>query len=282
MPDATATPAGEPTGSAGARQVDELIRSLSDWRGEVLRRIRRLIREADPEITEACKWARPSNPAGVAVWSHDGIVCTGEPYARVVKLTFAHGASLPDPGGLFNASLTGAQRRAIDVHEGETLDAEAFRDLVRAAVAHNVRAKGAAGRRRPVRLLAGGNPQIPKGDGEGPVQAYISAMPGWKRDLGVRLDRLITESVPGVRKAVRWNQPLYGVEGRGWFVSFRCFTRYVKVTFFAGAHLRPPPPGGTPRSGDARWVDIHEGEALDEAQMADWVRQAAALPGWVP
>ena len=130
-------------------------------------------------------------------------------------------------------------------------------------------------------LLSGGNPKIAKGDGDGPVQAYIAAMPGWKREVGRRLDALIVEAVPGVRKAVRWNSPFYGVEGQGWFASFHVFTHYVKVTFFAGASLEPVPPGGTPRSQDARWIDIRE-DQLDEAQMKAWVRQAAALPGWTP
>ena len=128
------------------------------------------------------------------------------------------------------------------------------------------------------RLLSGGNPQIPKGDGDAPVQAYIAAMPGWKSDLGHRLDDLIVRTVPDVRKAVRWNSPFYGVEGMGWFLSYHVFTRYVKVTFFAGASLEPVPPGSG-KDKDARWVDIYEGE-LDEPQMQDWVRQAAARPGW--
>jgi hypothetical protein len=134
----------------------------------------------------------------------------------------------------------------------------------------------------PVTLLAGGNPQIAKADGDAPVQAYIAAMPGWTRDLGERLDALIVRSVPDVRKAVKWNSPFYGMEGQGWFLSFHVFTHYVKVTFFRGASLRPPPPGGTARSKDARWIDIREGDSLDEARMASWVEQAAAVPGWIP
>jgi hypothetical protein len=130
-------------------------------------------------------------------------------------------------------------------------------------------------------LLSGGNPQIAKADGAAPVQDYIAAMPGWKRDLGQRLDALIERSVPGVRKAVKWNSPFYGIEGQGWFLSFHVFTRYVKVTFFNGTTLRPLPPGGTARSKDARWIDIREGDELDEAQMATWVKQAAALPGFL-
>ena len=131
-------------------------------------------------------------------------------------------------------------------------------------------------------LLSGGNPQIAKGDGDAPVQAYIAAMPGWKRGLGERLDALIVRNVPDVRKAVRWNSPFYGIEGQGWFVTFHVLTRYVKVTFFSGMSLRPVPPGGTAKSKDARWIDIREHDAFDEAQMADWMKQAAALPGWVP
>jgi hypothetical protein len=131
-------------------------------------------------------------------------------------------------------------------------------------------------------LLSGGNPQIAKADGDAPVQAYIAAMPGWKRDLGKRLDALIVRNVPNVRKAVRWNSPFYGIDGQGWFLSFHVFTHYVKVTFFQGTSLRPVPPGGTVRSKDVRWIDIREGDQLDEVPMATWVKQAAALPGWVP
>ena len=142
------------------------------------------------------------------------------------------------------------------------------------------KARSSTSKAKPVKLLSGGNPQIAKADGDAPVQAYIAAMPGWKRDLGKRLDALIVANVPNVRKAVKWNSPFYGIEGQGWFLSFHVFTRYVKVTFFQGASLRPVPPGGTPKSKETRWVDVHEG-ALDEAQMAAWVKQAAALPGWV-
>ena len=130
-------------------------------------------------------------------------------------------------------------------------------------------------------LLSGGNPQIAKGDGDAPVQAYIAAMPGWKRDLGARLDALIARSAPGVRRAIRWNSPFYGMEGMGWFVSFHVFTGYVKVTFFRGTSLEPLPPGGTARSGEARWIDLREGAPLDEAQLTAWITQAAAMPGWI-
>ena len=131
------------------------------------------------------------------------------------------------------------------------------------------------------KLLAGGNPQIAKADGDGPVQDYIAAMPGWKRDVGRRLDAVIVRTVPDVRQAVKWNSPFYGVEGQGWFLNFHCFTRYVKVAFFRGSSLRPLPPGASKHE-DVRYFDIHEDDELDEAQMVKWIRQAAALPGWVP
>jgi hypothetical protein len=127
-------------------------------------------------------------------------------------------------------------------------------------------------------LLAGGNPQIAKADGDAPVQAYIAAMPGWKRDVGRRLDALIVHTVPGVRKAVKWNSPLYGLEGQGWFLGIHCFTNYVKVAFFRGTLLRPVPPGGS-KSKDTRYLDIHEDDQLDEAQLAAWVKQASQLAG---
>lgn len=130
------------------------------------------------------------------------------------------------------------------------------------------------------KLLSGGNPQIAKGDGDAPVQAYIAAMPDWKRDIGRSLDALIAATVPGVRKAVKWNSPFYGVEGteNGWFLSFHCFTKYVKVAFFRGSALRPPPPG-TSKQKDVRYLDIYEDDEFDENQFVSWVKQASQLPG---
>jgi hypothetical protein len=128
-------------------------------------------------------------------------------------------------------------------------------------------------------LLAGGNPRIAKGDGDAPVRDYIAAMPGWKRDVGRHLDALIERTVPEVRKAVKWNSPFYGIEGQGWFLSFHCFTRYVKVTFFRGTSLRPLPPGESKHE-EVRYLDIHEADELDDARLADWVKQASRLPGW--
>jgi hypothetical protein len=132
-------------------------------------------------------------------------------------------------------------------------------------------------------LLSGGNPQIAKAEGDAPVQAYIAAMPGWKRDVGRKLDALIVRAVPGLHKAVKWNSPFYGVEGQGiegqgWLLSFHCFAKYIKVAFFRGASLRPLPPGASKQK-DLCYLDVHEGEAIDEAQLTAWVKQASRLPG---
>jgi hypothetical protein len=162
--------------------------------------------------------------------------------------------------------------------------------VVKEAAAGRVAAKAAEPRKTAPKprnaaapaLLAGGNPQIAKADGDAPVQAYIAAMPGWKRDIGRRLDALIVRTVPGVRKAVKWNSPFYGIEGPegqgGWFLSFHCFAKYVKVAFFRGTSLRPVPPGES-KSKDTRYFDIHEHDRPDEARLAAWVKQASQLPG---
>lgn len=128
------------------------------------------------------------------------------------------------------------------------------------------------------KLLSGGNPQIPKGEGDGPVQAYIAAMPGWKNRVGRVLDAVIERAVPHASKAVKWNTPLYGIEGQGWFAGFHCFDRYVKVTFFQGASLDPVPPGRS-KQDNVRHLDIRETDVIDEAQLARWMKQASALPG---
>ncbi|MFB3910357.1 MAG: DUF1801 domain-containing protein [Candidatus Eisenbacteria bacterium] len=297
------TTAAKTTGEVPASQrIDARIAELGDWRGKTLRRLRKLIKQADPEITEEWKWQKASSP-GVPVWSHGGGVCTGEVYKEVVKLTFFQGASLEDPAGLFNSSLEGNVRRAIDIREGEEIDEGAFKDLIRAAVSRNVAGKSGKeqgkGRRAAAKqtaqpaarkaaqpaakpkLLSGGNPQIAKGEGDAPVQAYIAAMPGWKRDVGRRLDSLIERTVPGVKKAVKWNSPFYGIDGQGWFLNFHCFTKYVKVAFFRGTSLRPVPPGESKHE-EVRYIDIHEDDDLDEARLAAWVKQASKLPGWTP
>ena len=134
--------------------------------------------------------------------------------------------------------------------------------------------------RKPV-LLSGGNPQIAKADGDAPVQAYINAIPGWKRDAGRQLDALIVRTVPDVRKAVRWNSPFYGVDGQGWFLSFHCFAKYIKVTLFRGKSLDPRPPVES-KDPNTRYFHIHEDEPMDEKLVASWIRQASKLPGWIP
>ena len=139
---------------------------------------------------------------------------------------------------------------------------------------------GKAGKTKKPVLLSGGNPQVAKGDGDAPVQAFIAAIPDWKREAARRLDALVVRTVPGVRKAVKWNSPFYGVEGQGWFLSFHCFTNYLKVAFFRGAALRPALPVDS-KDANTRYVHIHEDETPDEAQLAAWIKQAAALPGWM-
>jgi hypothetical protein len=282
---------------AASHLIDERIRTLADWRGETLAELRCAIHQADPDIVEECKWVKPSNPWGVPVWSHDGIVCTGETYKNVVKLTFAKGASLDDPHTLFNSSLVGNMRRAIDIREGDALDAEAFKALIQAAVAENLRTAAKAKQspkptikakpnkmrknEQGVVLLSGGNPQIAKADGDAPVQAFIAAMPGWKSDIGHWIDKIIVRNVPHVHKAVKWNTPFYGIEGQGFFLGFHCMTKYIKVAFFRGTSLQPIPPGESKQK-EVRYLNIYEDDQRDEVQFAAWVKQAAALPGWVP
>ena len=141
--------------------------------------------------------------------------------------------------------------------------------------------RGAAKPKGKPALLSGGNPQIAKAEGDAPVQAYIAAIPDWKRDVARRLDALIVRAVPKVLKAVKWNSPFYGVEGQGWFLSFHCFTKYIKVGFFKGVLLRPPLPGLSKHK-EMRYLDLHEDEPIDEKLVTSWVRQAAKLPGWIP
>jgi hypothetical protein len=131
------------------------------------------------------------------------------------------------------------------------------------------------------KLLSGGNPQIAKGDGDAPVQAYIAAMPGWKSEAGHQLDALIERTVPAVKKAVKWNSPLYGIEGQGFFLGVHCFNKYIKVAFFRGAQLRPLPPVES-KDENTRYLHIHEDDEIDEEQLANWIRQASEIPGWVP
>jgi hypothetical protein len=158
--------------------------------------------------------------------------------------------------------------------------AKAAKPPRKAATKSQARTAGAAPRRAgsgAPKLLSGGNPQIAKAYGDAPVQAYIAAMPGWKQGVGRRLDAIIERAVPDVYKAVKWNSPFYGIEGEGWFLSFHCFTKYIKVGFFRGASLRPLPPGKSKQK-EVRYLDIHEDDELDEQQFAGWVKQASRLP----
>ena len=260
---------------SASERIDARIAELDDWRGERLTEFRKLIHEAEPDVFE--EWKGKGTP----VWEFNGILLVGDGFKDKVKLTFQHGAMLRDQHNVFNAGFDGNQRRAIDHFEDDEIDARAFKALIREAISYNTRQrlskKGRAANKTPV-LLSGGNPQMPKSDGDAPVQAYIAAIPRWKQDVGRRLDELITREVPEVRKAMRWNSPFYGVEGKGWFASFHIFSHYIKVTFLNGASLSPEPPGSG-KDPDSRWIDIYEGE-LDEDQMAEWVRQSAELPGW--
>lgn len=272
-----------------SERIDQMIADVGGWRGERLAEVRKLIHEADPEVVEEWKWK------GSPVWSHEGMYLVGNAFKEKVKLTFFHGAQLADPKKLFNADLNGNRWRAIDIREADKLDKKALKALLREAVAFNKthkvpkskgsresllrEAKPKAATEKP-KLLSGGNPQIAKGDGDAPVQAYIAAMPGWKSDAGRRLDDLISRTVPGVRKAVKWNSPFYGIEGQGWFLAYHCFNRYIKVTFFFGTSLKPLPPVES-KDPNTRYFHIHEGEQLDEKLVAGWIRQASKLPGWM-
>lgn len=174
------------------------------------------------------------------------------------------------PAGASAARTTAASKAAVKKPPAKKTSAK--------KTARKVAAKTAAKPAAAPRLLSGGNPQIPKGDGDAPVQAYIAAMPGWKRAVGKQLDTLITRAVPGVYKAVKWNSPLYGHQGDGWFLSFHCFDHYIKVAFFRGAALQPPPPESS-KTAHTRYLRIRQDDTLDTAQLTDWIRQASALPG---
>lgn len=268
----------------GSKSKHVLKTGSNDWRADTLDRMRTLIREAAPGVVEEQKWRKPSNPDGVTLFSREGMICTCEKYKDKVKLTFAYGAALPDPGGLFNAPGTGGTRRAIDIREGETVNATKFKTLVKAAVALNsAKAKPAnkasSPKAAPVKLLSGGNPQIAKGDGDAPVQAYIAAMPEWKRGVGEWLDATISRAVPKVKKAVKWNSPFYGTVKNDWFLSLHVFTKFVRVTWFNGTRLRPMP-AGTSKVKDVRYTDIRQGDNLDTELLSSLVKQAAAMPGW--
>ncbi len=261
------------------------------WQAQMLDRIRAQIQKALPDITEERKWKKPSNAMqGIPVWSLDGIICTGETYKASVKLTFPKGASLPDPSRLFNASLEGNARRAIDLRQGDALNAKAFAALLRAAAIANVkppkRPTTKAASKPKVKLLSGDNPQIAKGYGDASVQQYLAAIPGWKRITAQRIDALIARAVPNVRKAVKWNSPLYAAPSAPeseWFLSMHCFAKYVKVAFFRGTSLQPMPPGES-KQPQVRYLDISEddsinsGSTFNDKQFITWVKAASRLP----
>lgn len=277
---------------------DALSRDASaSWQADMLDRVRSLIRSTLPDIIEERKWKKPSNAMqGIPVWSLDGIICTGETYKTTMKLTFPKGAALPDPAKLFNASLEGNSRRAIDLHEGDTLNTKAFATLLRAAAAANVKPPNPlkpkakpASKTKPlakVKLLSGDNPQIAKAYGDTPVQRYLAAIPGWKRVTAERIDALIEQAVPKVRKAVKWNSPLYAAPSAPeseWFLSMHCFAKYVKIAFFRGTSLSPIPPGES-KQPEVRYLDIREddstnsGSAFNDKQFIAWVKAASRLP----
>ena len=254
------------------KSIDEYIAASRADVQPILRKIRRLINAAAPDAQEVISYGIPAfRQHGILVHfaafkAHIGLYPPVSGDASLKK------ALAPYAGPKGNLKFPLDQPIPYALIKRIVL-LRLKQDLERAAAGRKKRPLKAA---KPV-LLAGGIPQIGKADGNSPVQAYIAAMPGWKRDVGRRLDRLIVRTVRGVRKAVKWNSPFYGIEGQGWFLSFHTFTNYIKVTFFQGTSLRPAPRGG--KAKDARWIDIHEDD-LNEAQLVTWIRQAAALPGW--
>jgi hypothetical protein len=265
---------------------DEFLADKPPRIAAILRALRAFVRAAAPGLEESVKW-------GNGCWLADGAPVA---YAYAdrdhVQFGFIRGASLRDPRGLLQGK--GRFVRHAKVRRREDIDRAAFGALLRQAVrlggvvrkggasakaADRARSTRAAKARKAPVLLSGGNPQIQKGDGDGPVRAYLDAMPGWKREAGRRLDALVVRTLPGVRKAVRWNSPFYGTAEGGWFLSFHCITRYLKVGFLNGSSLRPLPPVAS-KDPNTRYLHLHEGDALDEDLVTGWIRQAASLPGW--
>lgn len=270
-------------GGSPSRLIDARIESLDDWRGRTLSRLRALIKQADPDVVEEWKW-------GVPVWSHDGLICTGEAYKSHVKLTFAKGASLEDPTGLFNSSLEGNVRRAIDLHQGDRMDGKAFKALIRAAVVLNrSRPRAAAKPRKP-----GTARKAPaEAEGHAAIEDWITHWT-WKkgsaggvndemRPIVRRVDELIRETIPGLQYAIKWRNPFYGLPDKGWIISIAPYTAHVSIAFYGGADFDPPPPHdpGTPSVERARYVRV---KTLQEAQgstMRRWIKQAGRVRGWV-
>jgi hypothetical protein len=241
--------------------ASEYAKSMTSIRGRRVQRL--LIREFAGADSVVLTQVGQGTAAVLGVSASGAALCATDGRGREASVfKWAHG------------SATALETR-FDLHK-DSLPVLGTKSLPLAQLQAQMPLQVAASAAPPV-LLAGGNPQIAKADGDAAVQAYIAAIPGWKRDIARSLDKLVTQTVPGVQKAIRWNSPMYGMAGQGWFVSFHVFTRYVKVTFFKGTSLQPVPPGGTAK--EARWVDVHEDD-LDKAQMARWLRQAAAIRGW--
>jgi hypothetical protein len=236
-------------GPRGSRQAVTRGRSLAGGRPRVIGEVRFIVDDRD--IVEAHLVAEEGFPAR---------------FTR--RMTIIHDVNGSKPRAASKAS----PKKSVRIN----------RSAGRHAGVQRGRAKSADTKRSAAKpkLLAGGNPQIAKADGDAPVQAYIAAMPGWKRDVGRRIDTIVTRTVPEVVKAVKWNSPLWGVEGQGWLLAAHCFTKFVRLTFFRGKSLHPPPPGES-KSKDVAYLDIREGDAIDEKELAMWIRQAAALPGFL-
>jgi len=259
--------------AVGDKPVFAYIASLPQPQRGIAERIDALAARTLPGLQRSIKWGMSYYGVG------DGwCFCCGG-FDGHVKLMFMNGAAL-DPMPPVTPVAMGKSTRGVEPRRLRDLDESqiaAWMIQVAALPGAGAKKRKSSTRTAKPRLLAGGNPQGAKADGDTPVQAYIAAIPGWKRDVARRLDGIIPEVAPGVRKAVRWNSAMYGMAGRGWFASVHVFTHYVKLTFFAGTSLAPPPAGGSAK--EARWIDIGE-QGMDEAQIRRWLRQAAKLPGW--
>jgi hypothetical protein len=245
-----------------ARTVDDYIKGFPLPVQKKLKIIRKVVKKNAPEASEKIGYGMPS-------YNYQGVLLYFAAYEGHIGLY-----AMPSAIRHFSKDLEkyktskGTIQFSLDKKIPEAL----ITKIVKFRVNENLNKK------KPI-LLFGGNPQIAKAEGNAPVQAYIAAIPGWKRKVGLRIDALIVKAVPDVHKAVKWNSPFYGIEGQGWFLSFHCFAKYIKVAFFRGASLRPPPQGESKHK-EVRYLDIHENDKIDEAQFIKWVKQASKLPGW--
>ncbi len=272
---------GGSQGQSASELISNRIAELGDWRGETLGRMRKLIKEADPDVVEEWKWM------GTPVWSHDGIICTGESYKNVVKLTFSKGASLMDPARLFNSSLDGNVRRAIDIHEGDTVDASAFKALVRQAVALNSSGKSKASKRATTTMKKSKSGSKEGEEGDSPAQlidARIKELSDWRGETLARVRALIREADPDVVEEVKWRKPsnMLGVpvwEHDGIICTGETYRDKVKLTFVRGASLDDPSGlfNSSLEGNVRRAIDIREGDKIDEKALKALIRAAAAL-----